>query len=129
MSPTYPDAVATATELSQSTWPVKTNQSATSLGDEKTVHYLGQDRMGGTFATGFTHTTGNTAALTEATTYTSGGLYTVAWTVTGRTAGAFTHGCNGWDNSGIDYSYRVDGTEIHGYHGYGRCYYKQNESF
>ena len=91
MSPTFPDAAATATELSQSTWPVLTNQSSASLGAEKLSATWGLGTgWSGTFATGFTHTTGNTATLTEATTYTSGGLYTVAWTVTGRTAGAST---------------------------------------
>jgi len=102
MSPTFPDAAATATELSQSTWPVLTNQSSASLGAEKLSSTWGLGAgWSGTFATGFTHTTGNTATLTEATTYTSGGLYTVAWTVTGRTAGSFTVAVGGISQGSI----------------------------
>ena len=102
MSPTFPDAAATATELSKSTWPVLTNQSSASLGDEKLSATWGLGTgWSGTFATGFTHTTGNTATLTEATTYASGGLYTVAWTVTGRTAGSFTVAVGGISQGSI----------------------------
>ena len=44
----------------------------------------------GDFATGFTHTTGNTTALTNTLAAVSGGVYQIAYTVTGRTAGTFT---------------------------------------
>ena len=102
MSPTFPDAAATATELSQSTWPVLTNQSSASLGAEKLSATWGLGTgWSGTFATGFTHATGNTATLTEATTYASGGLYMVAWTVTGRTAGSFTVAVGGITQASI----------------------------
>jgi hypothetical protein len=70
---------------------ILTNQSAASLGAEwlSNTWSLGTG-WAGTFAAGFTHTAGNTATLTEATTYTLGGLYTVAWAITGRTTGSVT---------------------------------------
>ena len=81
---------------------ILTNQSSASLGAEKLSSTWGLGTgWSGTFATGFTHTTGNTAALTEATTYATGSLYTVAWTVTGRTAGAFTVAVGGITQTSI----------------------------
>ncbi|MDD5721539.1 MAG: hypothetical protein PHT16_03840, partial [Candidatus Pacebacteria bacterium] len=44
----------------------------------------------GDFATGFTHTTGNTTALTNTLAAVTNNLYQIAFTVTGRTAGTFT---------------------------------------
>ena len=81
---------------------ILTNQSAASLDAENLSATWGLGAgWSGTFATGFTHAAGNTAALTEATTYTSGGLYTVAWTVTGRTAGSFTVAVGGISQGSI----------------------------
>ena len=44
----------------------------------------------GDFATGFTHTTGNTTALTNTLAAVIGSYYQIAFTVTNRTAGSFT---------------------------------------
>ena len=70
---------------------IASSQSAASLGPERlsSTWSLGAG-WAGSFAAGFTHAAGNTATLTEATTYASGNLYTVAWTITGRTAGSVT---------------------------------------
>lgn len=44
----------------------------------------------GTWGAGFTHTVGNTTALTNTAAATSGQLYQITWTVTARTAGSFS---------------------------------------
>ncbi|MFA5152601.1 MAG: hypothetical protein WC554_08595 [Clostridia bacterium] len=44
----------------------------------------------GDYATGFTHTTGNTSPLSRDVTITTGSVYQISWTVTGMTTGTFT---------------------------------------
>jgi len=55
----------------------------------------------GGFTTGWTHTTGNTTALTQSKVAVSATKYQIAYTVTGRTAGSFTIGFGGQTSSAI----------------------------
>lgn len=50
----------------------------------------------GDFTTGFTHTTGNTTALSNTLAAVVGTYYQITWTVTGRTAGSFTVSFGGY---------------------------------
>ena len=53
----------------------------------------------GSWAAGWTHTVGNTSALSTAHTVYSGAKYQIAYTVTGRTAGSFTLSIGGRSTS------------------------------
>ena len=55
----------------------------------------------GSFAAGFTHTTGNTTSLTNTLAAVTNNLYQISYTVTGRTAGSFTINFGGESNSGL----------------------------
>jgi len=55
----------------------------------------------GSFATGWTHTTGNTTALTNTLAAVNGNYYQITYTVTGRTAGSFTIAFGGYSIAGI----------------------------
>ena len=55
----------------------------------------------GSFAAGFTHTTGNTTSLTNTLAAVTNNLYQISYTVTGRTAGSFTINFGGVSNSGL----------------------------
>jgi len=55
----------------------------------------------GDFATGWTHTTGNTTVLSQSKVAVNATKYQIAYTVTGRTAGSFTIGFGGQSNAGI----------------------------
>lgn len=55
----------------------------------------------GSYAAGFTHTTGNTTALTNSLAATSATYYSVTITITGRTAGTVTVGFGGVTSSAL----------------------------
>ncbi|KKQ21087.1 MAG: hypothetical protein US34_C0001G0004 [Candidatus Nomurabacteria bacterium GW2011_GWC2_36_9] len=55
----------------------------------------------GDFATGWTHTVGNTSVLSQSTAAVNATKYQIAYTVTGRTAGSFTIGFGGQSVAGI----------------------------
>jgi hypothetical protein len=55
----------------------------------------------GNFATGWTHTTGNTTVLSQSKVAVNATKYQIAYTVTGRTAGSFTIGFGGQTSSAI----------------------------
>lgn len=55
----------------------------------------------GDFATGFTHTTGNTTALSNTLAAVVNTFYQITWTVTGRTAGTFTIAFGGYTSGNL----------------------------
>jgi hypothetical protein len=55
----------------------------------------------GSWATGWTHTTGNTTVLSQSSTPTAATLYSMVYTITGRTAGSITITFGGNSISGI----------------------------
>jgi len=58
----------------------------------------------GSYAAGFTHTTGNTTALTNTLAATSATYYSISITITGRTAGTLTVGFGGVTSSALSAS-------------------------
>ena len=70
------------------------------LGSELTTTGSGTNWAGSGFATGYTHATGSTAALTTTLAAIAGSYYQLSWIITGRTAGVaiISYGGIGIDN-------------------------------
>jgi hypothetical protein len=71
------------------------------LGSEIATTGSGTNWTGTSFATGYTHTTGDTTALTTSLAAVSGTYYQITYTITGRTAGSITIAYGGTSTAGI----------------------------
>ena len=99
--------VPTLTASTTVTAPVITQQSTSAyesapLGSEllSSSNWTSTDWTGD-FASGFTHTTGNTTALTNTLAAVTNNLYQITYTVTNRTAGTFSITFGGVTTSGL----------------------------
>jgi len=71
------------------------------LGSELTTTATGTNWTGTSFATGYTHTTGSTVALTSTLAASIGTYYQITYTISGRTAGSVIINYGGSITSGI----------------------------
>jgi hypothetical protein len=71
------------------------------LGAELLTTGTGTNWTGTNFATGYTHVTGSTAALTSTLAAVVNNYYQIAYTVTGRTAGSFTIAFGGFTSAAL----------------------------
>ena len=71
------------------------------LGSELTTTGSGTNWAGTDFATGYTHTTGSTVALTTSLAAVNGNYYQITYTITGRTTGTVTIAYGGISISGV----------------------------
>ena len=89
------------TAIGQQVFQGTTATDTAPLGTELATTGSGTNWTGTSFATGYTHTVGSTAALTTSISAVIGTYYQIEYTITGRTAGSITINYGGTITSGI----------------------------
>lgn len=93
--------VRNITSTGLQTFQGTTASDSAPLGAELTTTATGTNWTGTSFASGYTHTTGSTVALTSTLAAVNGTYYQVTYTITGRTAGSITINYGGSARSAI----------------------------